>query len=189
MPFQTTVEFFPGAGIPGQIFLDGPLRAQPVRLNTTPATNNVFGSALTIVSGATGTGAPGDAANPAPMVAAVGGTGVFAGILANPKEHTSYGNSTDGPFGTNFALPNGTIASAVQETAGIIVTLPAGSAPGQTVYFLTADGTLVTTAAGAAAPAGANAGGPIGKVERFLNAAASLAVISVLQPARPAPGA
>lgn len=186
MPFQETVNFFPGAGIPGEIYLDGPLRAQPVRLNTTTAANNVFGRALTIVSGATGTGAPGDAANPAPMVAAAGGTGVFAGILANPKEHVSYGTAASGPFGTNYALPNGTIASAVQETAGIFVTLPAASAPGDSVYFLTADGTLVTTAPGATAPVGANAGGPIGKVERFVNVAASLAVVSILQPARPA---
>lgn len=184
MPFQTAISEFPGAGVPGELYLDGPLRAQPVRLNTASAANNVFGRALTIVSGATGTGAPGDAANPAPMVAAAGGTGVFAGILANPKEHVSYGTSADGPFGTNFALPNGTIASAVQETAGIFVTLPAASNPGDSVFYLTATGALLTAAPGAATPA--NSAGPIGKVERFVNVAASLAVISVLQPALPA---
>lgn len=186
MPFQTSVSEFIGFGVPGEIYLDGPLRAQPVRLTTTDAANNVFGRALTVVSGATGTGAAGDGANPAPMVAAAGGTGRFAGILANPKEHVSYGTAAGGPFATTFALPNGTIASAVQETAGIVVTLGAASNVGDWVYFLTATGVLVTAAPNAAAPANTNAGGPIGKVERFVNAAASLAVVSILQPALPA---
>lgn len=182
MAFQSQVNTYPGSGVPGELYLDGPLRAQPVLLSTTDAANNVFGRALTIVAGGTATGANGDALNPKTIIAQAGGAGIFAGIMANPKENASYGTASAGPFGSTITMPNGSVVSAVQETAGIWVQLPAASNIGDNVFYLTATGALVTAAPSAAAPA--NSAGPIGKVERFTNAAASLAVISVLQPAK-----
>jgi len=179
MAFQSSVAVELGFGVVGELALEGPLRAQPARIYTADATKNVVGRAFTWTSG--GTGSPtanGDAVNPANMVVAAGGSGRFMGILANPKVYAGVGTSAGGTLAPTLTLPNYTMAEFVQETAGIIVSLPAASSPGDTVYFLEADGTLLTTVPGDPVPAGANAT-PIGTVERYVNAAASLAVISL----------
>lgn len=188
MPFQTSVSGQIGFGVVGELFLEGPLRAQPARLQSADAANNVVGRAFTVVSGGTGSWtANGDAVNPAPMVAAAGGAGVFAGILGNPKVYVSQGTAADGTLAPTLTLPNGTMGELVQETAGIIVALGAASDVGDSVYYLTATGVLVTTAPGAAAPA--NSAGPIGRVERYDATGAGLAVVSLLQPAIQPPAA
>jgi len=179
MAFQSTVSPYLGFGVVGELALEGPLRSQPARIVSGSAANNVMGRAVTWTSG--GTGSPtanGDAVNPANMVVAAGGSGRFMGIIGNPKVYPGTGTTVGGTLASTLAVPNYSMVECVQETAGIIVDLPASSEPGDTVYFLTADGTLVTTAPGAAAPVGANTT-PIGTVERFDNAGASLAVISL----------
>lgn len=179
MPFQASVTGYLGFGVVGELALEGPLRSQPARLYNSDATLNVVGRAVTWTSGGTGSPtASGDAVNPAAMQVATGGSGRFMGIIANPKVYPGSGTVAGGTLAPTLTLPNYTMIECVQETAGIIVALPAGSEPGDTVYFLEADGTLVTTAPGAAVPGGAN-DTPIGTVERFDNAGASLAVISL----------
>lgn len=162
-------------GVVGELHNDSPHRGQPGVLNTADPANNVIGRALTVVSGATGSWAAGSAgaSDPKPMIMAAGGAGVFAGILANPKVYVGYGGAT-GPLSPSLAVPNGIVIEAVTE-GDIIVAIGAASAPGDSVYYLTATGVLVTTAPGAAAPA--NSAGPIGTIERYTNAAASLAVL------------
>lgn len=178
MPFQTSVSGQIGFGVVGELFLEGPLRAQPARLDSADAANNVIGRACSIVSGGTGSWtANGDAVNPAPMVAEAGGNGPFAGIIANPKVYASQGTSVGGTLAPTLTLPDGAMVELVQETAGIIVALPAAANAGDSVYYLQADGTLVTTAPGASAPAGSV--GPIGNVARYTNAGAGLAVMSM----------
>ena len=178
MPFQATVSGQIGFGVVGELFLEGPLRAQPARISTTTAANNVVGRAFSVTSGGTGTWtANGDAVNPAPMVVEAGGEGPFAGILANPKVYVSQGTVAGGTLAATLTLPNGSMAEFVQETAGIIVALPALAAVGDSVYYLEADGTLATTAPGASAPADSQ--GPIGTVERYDSTGANLAVISL----------
>lgn len=176
--FQQTVSAQIGFGVVGELFLEGPLRAQPARLQSEDAADNVVGRAFTVVSGGTGSWGPnGDANNPAPLVAAAGGDGAFAGILGNPKVYASQGTVVGGTLAPTLTLPNGTMGELVQETAGIIVTLPAAADVGDSVYFAEADGTLLTTAPGAPAPADSQ--GPIGTVERYDSTGAGLAVISL----------
>jgi hypothetical protein len=167
----------PGAlpfGVVGELFLHGPLRAQPVRLNSADAANNVVGRALSVVTGGDGVGNP-------PEVTA-GGAGAFAGILANPKVYVSGGTTVGGALAPTLVLPNNTIAEAVTE-GEIIVQFATASAVGDDVYYLTATGVLNRVAHGAAAPA--NSTGPIGRVVRFTNAAASLAVVHVIEGVNP----
>lgn len=180
MAFQSPPIYpYQGFGVVGELFLQGPLRSQPARLYTADATKNVVGRAVTWTSGATGSPtANGDAVNPANMQVAAGGSGKFMGIIANPKVYPGTGTVGGGTLAPTLTLPNYTMIECVQETAGIIVSLPASAEPGDTVYFLTADGALVTTPPGDPAPVGANTT-PIGTVERYVSTGASLAVISL----------
>lgn len=176
MAFQASVSNNIGFGVPGELYLEGPLRAQPGILNTTTPANNVIGRAFTVRDDATASFDT--AADPQPMEMQAGGAGVFAGILANPKVYASYGTSTDGTLAPTLTLANGVLAEFVEETAGIIVQLGAACAVGDWVYFLTATGVLVTAAPNASAPANSTRV-PGGHVVRFESAAAGLAVISL----------
>lgn len=182
MAFQTVVNSTIAAGVPGELGLEGPLVAQPARITSPDAANNLIGRAYSVVSGATGTPLAGDlGANPAPLVVRAGAatvTSVFAGVLANPKTQVSYGTSAGGPFAPTFVVPNGTMGEFVTETPGIWVELPAAAAPGDNVSYTIATGALVTAAPGVAF-AGTAATNPIGRVERFVSTGANLALISL----------
>lgn len=178
MAFQSTVNNNIGFGIPGELFLEGPLRAQPAVLNSGTPANNVIGRAFTIATNGQATAAYEASTDPAPMQVQAGGTGVFAGILANPKVYANLGTAAGGTLAANMTLPNGTVVELVQETAGIIVTLPAAANTGDWVYFTNATGALVTTAPGAAAPASSTRI-PGATVERYILAAGGLAVITM----------
>lgn len=164
-----------GFGVVGELYLEGPLRGQPAVLNTVTAANNVIGRAFTIVDDATASFDT--SADPQPLEVAAGGTGVFAGILANPKVYASYGTAAEGTLASTLTLPNGVIVELVQETAGLIVTLPEAFAIGDWIWFNQATGLLVRTAPGASAPASSTRV-PNGVVVRFESAAAGLAVIA-----------
>lgn len=174
MSFQSAVSSNIGFGVVGEAYLDGPLRAQPAVLNSASAANNVFGRAFTIVDD--GTASFETSADPQPLKVGAGGTTVFAGILANPKEHVLAGTTGD-TLAPSLTLPNGTVVTLVQECAGLIVTLPAGFAVGDWVWYNTTTGILQATAPNASAPAN-TARVPNSRVERFESAAAGLAVIS-----------
>lgn len=164
MAFQSTVDLNQGFGVIGELFDNGPHRAQPFILRSDDAANNVFGRAFTVVSEG---------------VAEAGkdGTQVFAGILVNPKEHASYGTTAGGPLAPTTTLANEVVASLLSE-GSIVVSLPAAAAIGDLVYYTDADGSLQTTAPGAAAPAGATLiEGAY--VDRFTVAGAGLAVITL----------
>lgn len=175
MGFQTAVSNNIGFGVVGELFLEGPLRAQPAVLNSGSAANNVVGRAFTVVDDATGSFDT--TADPQPLEVAAGGTGVFAGILANPKVYANYGVSGN-PLGPTLVLPNNTVVELVQETAGIIIAVPAACAIGDWVWFNTTTGILQTTAPGASAPAG-TARVPNGRITRYESAAAGLAVMEM----------
>lgn len=179
MAFQASVTNNIGFGVVGELYLEGPLRGQPALLNSGTPANNVIGRAFTVVDD--GTASFDTAADPQPLEVAAGGTGVFAGILANPKVYASIGTTADGTLASTLALPNGRIVELVQETAGLIVALPAAFAVGDWIWFNQATGVLVSTAPGASAPASSTRV-PSGVVERFESAAAGLAVISFKAP-------
>ncbi len=189
MAFQTAVNTQIGFGVVGELAYEGPLRAQPGILDSTDAANNVVGRAFSIKLGATGSWAAGSAgaADPKPIAMEAGGNGPFGGILANPKVYALAGTVAGGTLAASLTLPNDTVAEFVTETPGIVVTFPATTNAGDWVYYLQADGTLVTTAPQAARPA--NSVGPIGIVARFDAVGGNIGVLQLDSDSTRAPNA
>lgn len=176
MAFQTApIPNNIGFGVPGELYLEGPLRAQPGVLNSGTPANNIIARAFTLVDD--GTASFDTSVDPQPSEMQAGGTGVFAGILANPKVYSSLGTSANGTLASTLTLPNGVVAEFVLQTAGLIVQLGAAFAIGDWIWFNQATGLLVSTAPGAGAPASSTRV-PGGRVVYFESAAAGLAVIS-----------
>jgi len=126
---QATVAIYNAAGVPGDLAFDGPIRAKAYNLNSA-SVPNVFGYAYTILS----------AANPNPAggsgngaSARAGGTGVFAGILQNPKAYPLYGTTGD-PLAPSLVVPEDSIGDLL--TMGEIwVNLPGPAEPGDLVTY------------------------------------------------------
>lgn len=143
MPFQTSVDSRIPNGIPGELAFHGPLRAAPGVLNSAAPANNVFGRAFTIEEN------PDQVLREGTRVQA-GGTGVFYGLMSNPKEHVLLSGTA---FTPEFSLPNGHVASFV--TMGqIYVDFDAAANPGDQVAFVNTTGALVPLAPGASPAAG-----------------------------------
>lgn len=158
MGFPSTISSSLAFGVPGEILLDGPLRAQPGVLKGTAA-NIVVGRAFTIDT-SDGQFSP-------------GGTGIFGGILANPKEYVSFGAAA-GATAPTMTLAVGTVGDFVTSTPGICLALTTACTIGQGVYFINADGTLGAGTAGAGQTQIAGA-----QIVRYSNAAAGLAMVSL----------
>lgn len=176
MTFQSTVSKNIGFGVVGEPFLHGPMRAQPGRLDSTDAANNVIGRAFTIKDDATASFETSD--DPQQLDVQAGGTGRFAGILAMPKNYALQGTSAGGTLASSLTLPNNTMVELIQECAGLVVALGASCAIGDWVYFTNATGVLVTAAAGFANAPANSTRVPGGRVTRYESAAAGLAVIT-----------
>lgn len=147
MSLQSSVNTDIAFGVIGEIVLDsGGLRAQPAIIVSGSAANNVIGRAFTATSGGATSG---DA-----VTAAAGGTGVFGGILANPKEYTTSGTTAGGTLAATITLPNYTVGTLVNATAGIVITLAGAADVGYWVEFVQATGVLNAIAAGATVTAG-----------------------------------
>ena len=135
MGFQSSINVFAAAGVPGDLAFDGPIRSAPYNLYG--ANPNVVGYAYTISSDA----------NPNPTsgsslagTARAGGTGVFAGILVNPKSYPLVGDGTN-PLNPSLVLPNYAIGELL--TMGeIFVDLPGGASVGDLVTYDTTTGEL-----------------------------------------------
>lgn len=129
MGFQTTVRQLQASGIIGEIAFNGPIRAQPGTIESETAANNVIGRAFTVTSEG---------------LFRAGGTGIFAGILFNPKVYASYGTSV-GTLEPTLTLPNGTEAEFL--LMGIpFVYLPDAAEIGDLVTYNTTTGALATVA-------------------------------------------
>lgn len=164
MSVQSTVRRFTATGVVGELFLEGPLRAQPCRLASTSAANNVVGRAFHYLADGSGVAADSTA-----------GTGAFAGILGNPKVYASLGTQAGGALAATLVLPNNTMGELVQEAAGLLVTVDTDPDIGDVVYAKNADGTLTTAAPSAEAPANTRAIGAT--VVRYPLAVAGQALI------------
>lgn len=142
--FQSAVNIYNPAGYPGELAFTGPVRAAPYNLVSTPNPNRV-GRAFTITSAANPNpvyGVPGGNTLGAPIAgtARAGGTGVFAGILVNPKEYALYGASL-APLAASLDLPEQTIGSLL--TMGYIwADLPGPANIGDLVTYDTTTGEL-----------------------------------------------
>lgn len=138
---QSTVRYDYGFGVVGESRKHGARRAKPGFIVSGSAANNVVGRAFTQVK----TGG----------AVAAGGTGVFFGLLANPKQYASFGTSAGGPLAPTITLPNNTLAEFVESDYSFIAQLTnANAAIGDYIVFLQADGTLQSVTPGAALPAG-----------------------------------
>jgi len=135
MPFQSTLNINLGFGVVGELFDDSPVRSAPWNLVSADPTYNVVGRAFTAV---TSNPADGSAA----AVAAAGGTGVFAGLLANPKVYASQGGAT-GTLSATLALPNNTLAELIS-MGHVIVAVPGACAIGDQLTYNTTTGALGT---------------------------------------------
>lgn len=138
--FQQSVNYDYGFGVVGEIMRDGPLRAHVGYLNTTVATNNVFGRVFTLNGDGKTVGA--------------GGTGAIWGILANPKQHVTLGGAS-GPLSPSLALPNNVVADFA-EFAKIVVALVGTHAatPSVQLQFAQADGQISVPAVAGTADSG-----------------------------------
>jgi len=138
---QSTVRYDYGFGVVGESRKHGATRRKPVLLNSTDATQNVIGRAITLNADGKTYGA--------------GGTGVFGGILSGPKQYASYGTAAGGPLAPTITLPNNTIAESTEEDYALVVAMTnANVAIGDYVVFAQATGALQSVTQGGALPAG-----------------------------------
>lgn len=133
--FQSTVNFERALGVQGQILFDGPTRAQAAILNSASAAYNIVGATAFFLTTAASDGDPN-----VPVTAAAGGSGYFAGILANPKVYSN-GGITGNPLGASMVLPNYTNAELLT-MGNMLVLLDNLPNPGDFVTYNTTTGAL-----------------------------------------------
>lgn len=161
MAFQSTVAFFQGAGVPGEIYLDDPHRAQSFILQSASSALNIIGaSVFTVVSQG---------------IARAGGTGAFAGFLVDPKEYALYGAGGI-PLNPSLTLPNNSQAD-ILSMGTIFVTLPAAAAIGDVVIYDNTTGAISTITPGTPVPVGSSYANATVRVATV--AGAGLAIITV----------
>jgi hypothetical protein len=161
MSFQSAVQLQQGFGVPGEMFTNGPYRAQSFIINSASAAYNIIGAtAFTLTSQG---------------LAAAGGTGVYVGILANPKVAPLQGTSSS-VLTPTLTLPNYAQADIVS-MGSLIVTLPAAAAIGDYVIFDNTTGALSTITPGTAVPSGKTLANAV--VDYFTVTGAGLAVITL----------
>lgn len=135
--FQTApVNIYNAAGLIGGLAFDGPMRAAPYNLNSS-GTPNVVGYAYTVTNGGNPDTVGG---SPNAGTARVGGTGVFAGVLINPKEYPLRG-VVGNPLGASLVLPDYSIGD-LMNMGYIWVNLPAPANVGDLVTYDTTTGAL-----------------------------------------------
>ena len=127
MAFQASVSTVQGFGVVGELYTDGPHRAQDYILNSS-AQAQYIGYAYT----KTGEG-----------TAKVGGTGIFAGILGNPKAYASRGTTAGGSLAPTLILSDNE-SGEVLGMGSIVVSLPAAAVIGDLVAFNNTTGALTT---------------------------------------------
>lgn len=155
--FQQTVNIFTALGIPGDVSFDGPMRAKMYNLysNGTP---NIVGYAYTVSNNANPNPA---GASPNQGNATVGGTGVFAGILVNPKAYASFGSTTYGPLGPTLTLPDYS-EGELADMGEFWAVLPGPANVGDLVCYNTTTGALSSIPAQVQFTASIVAGGSAG---------------------------
>jgi len=127
MTLQSTVALNQGFGVVGESVFEGPRRATPGTISHATAADIVVGRAFTITA-SDGTYRP-------------GGTGVFGGILSNPKGLASVGTSAGGPLAPTLVVPTGTIGEFAKMDQ-LLVAMSNAAGIGDGVYFDNTTGVL-----------------------------------------------
>ena len=136
MAFQSTVGFRYTTGFLGEALADVPHKARAWRLSAQTAVANTVGKAFTASADAIPV-----QGNQGSIVAEVGGTGAFAGILIHPKHYALYGTATGGPLAPTLDLPANSEVE-LMTMGNVVVTFPAAVTYGSPVYFVNATGVL-----------------------------------------------
>lgn len=124
MAFQSTVRQLQAFGVIGEIIRNVPVISTAWNLVSDPVVNTI-GNAFSVTSEG---------------VAECGGTGVFAGILVNPKSYSLNG-TTDGALESSLDLPDNSVGELL--TAGeVVVTLTSAASIGDAVIYAEATGDL-----------------------------------------------
>jgi hypothetical protein len=137
---QSTVNNQRALGVPGEILFIGPTRAQAAILDSASAAYNIIGATAFTQKGPASDLVPNE-----PITAEAGGTGIFAGILANPKTYASFGTANGGPLAPTMTLPNAWNAELLF-MGEMIITVPAACNAGDLVLFDNTTGALATQA-------------------------------------------
>lgn len=132
MAFPSSVISDLVSGIPGEIAFDAPYTGITAIVDTTTEANNVFGRAFTYKTESVES-------------VQAGGTGLFAGIMVNPKAHAINTLSA-----TTDSVSNGRVSEfAVEGEVYVLLSVGTAVTIGDPVYFVNADGTLGAGTAGA----------------------------------------
>lgn len=160
MAFPSTVISDLVSGIPGEIAFDAPYTGITAIVDTTTEANNVFGRAFTYK-------------NEAVESVQAGGTGLFAGLMVNPKAH-----AINTLAATTDSVSNGRVSEfCVKGEVYVLLSVGTAVTIGDPVFFVNADGTLGagTAAAGQTQIAGAT-------VVRHNPSAANAPSLAVVRP-------
>ena len=154
MTFQREVGIAQGFGVPGDIHLDSPTRAENLLINSS-GKKNFYGYAFT--KDAT--------TNVAQVGGAIASGKVFAGVLANPKEAVLYGTE-NGTLEPTLAVPDLQRGDFV--TMGdVVVHVATKCNIGDLVVYDTTTGELSTVAAGTASAGSGKAFVPNAVIYRY----------------------
>ena len=123
-------------GFPGDLAFGVPMRSSPYNLNSSGQAQTV-GFAFTLTNGANPNPA---GATPNAGQAQVGGTGIFAGILINPKEYITSGTSS-GALNPTLNLPDNSLGTLMQ-VGQCYVVLGTTAKIGDLVYYDNTTGAL-----------------------------------------------
>ncbi len=132
MGFQSTVRYDYAFGQPGEIKFDGPKRVQTGLINSASAAYNIVGATAFTQAASGGT-------------FGAGGTGVFVGILANPKVYASVGTAALGPLGPTLTVPNN-VQGEFALMGELTVSVPAACNIGDLLTYNTTTGAIGTVA-------------------------------------------
>lgn len=166
---QTTVNKNIGFGVPGSIYDNGPVRSRPALLNTTDPTNNVPGRIFSVSA----LGDAGTSLVETRTAGAVSGALVQPALLIDPKAYVARGTTAGGSLAPSFALANGEIGE-FGTMGSFVVQVSAGFTLAGTVNANVTTGIITVGTADAS-----NLAVPNAKVERWLDASAGLAVITL----------
>lgn len=162
MGFQNNVQLQQGFGVPGELFNDGPHRAQSYII-TTPTAQNIIGQTYCTILQTGEVQAGGVAGTPS------------AGFLVDPKDQANVGQ------GGSALTPTMLVPQFAQceclSMGSIVVNLPNAANIGDVVIYNTSTGAISSQSPSAAIPAGSAYANAI--VDYFDIASAGLAVITV----------
>jgi hypothetical protein len=164
MSFQSAVQIYQGAGVPGEQYSDSPWRAQSYTIDSALASYNVIGATGCSIT-SQGFVAAGNS----------GGTAVYAGILVDPKDVALFG--TGGiPLAPTLTVPNFTQVECAT-MGSFFVTLPGAANIGDWVIYDNTTGALSTVTPGTSLPSGKSWANAV--VDYFTVSGAGLAVITL----------